>query len=783
MFDPFMNERKQGMKSMAINVVKRDGSIEPLQIDKIHRAVEWACDSLDVSLSDVEMEAHLMLFDGIHTSDIHKALTQAAATLISVEKPDYTFVAARLLLQQVYKEVTGGDINYPGIKPYIEKGVSLGRLTPELLDVGFDFEKLDAAIDQKRDFLFTYLGLQSLVDRYFVRDNQKAGSKNADIIELPQHMWMRIAMGLAIREDDQTARAIEFYNVLSQLEFVSSTPTLFNSGTLHSQLSSCYLNTVADSIDYEGKLTEANRYASIFGTIQECANLSKFAGGIGTDWTRVRGEGDPIVSTNGKSSGIVPYLKVYNDTAIAVNQGGKRNGAFAPYLETWHPDLYDFIELKKNSGDERRRTHDIYPAAWIPDLLMKRKDMPDAVWSFFSPNEYPELHELYGEAFEERYEQLEAEGKFRFQKPALEVWRKIVSSLFETGHPWITFKDECNRRNPQDHVGVIHNSNLCTEITLNTSDDETAVCNLGSVNLSRVSERDHLKRVVHTGMRMLDNVIDINFYPSERARNSNMRHRPVGMGVMGYTEYLVQNGIDWESEEHLEAADRLFEAWSYFAIEASMELAKERGAYETFKGSKWSKGILPIDTARDYTPSNERFDWGKLRTNVKKFGMRNSNVMALAPTATISNIAGTTPTIEAPFLRFYTKSNLSGSFLVVDPTLRYGKPELCKEMFEIDQLWVVRAAAVRQRWIDQSQSVNIFAKDGTTGRQLDEIYSTAWKLGLKTTYYLRSQPKGSVKEVAPTISETIMTKPSEAEPVGATCSLEAIMNGSCDSCQ
>jgi len=710
-----------------VNVIKRNGSREPLSIDKIHKVVDWACKDLDVSLSELETEAHLLFFDGIKTTDIHEALIKAASTLISTSKPDYTFVAARLLLMKLYKEVVG-DIHYPSLSDYIKQGVMERRLSKELLK--YDMQALDAYIRPDRDLQFTYLGLQTVADRYLIRSTYKNGEGYAPILELPQHFWMRVAMGLALNESDPEKAAIEFYNVLSEMEFVSSTPTLFNSGTNHSQLSSCYLNTVSDSID------------GIFGTIHECANLSKYAGGIGTDWTRVRPAGDVIVGTNGKSSGVVPYLKVFNDTAVAVNQGGKRNGAFSAYLEPWHPDLYDFVELKKNTGEERRRAHDIFPALWMPDLFFKRVQ-ENGVWSFFSSGEYPELHEFYGDEFERRYEELEREGKYRAQKPAVEVWKKILTSLFETGHPWITMKDECNRRNPQDHVGRIHSSNLCTEITLNTSDEETAVCNLGSVNLSRVSSSTDLRRVIRTAVRMLDNVIDINFYPSERSKNSNMRHRPIGLGVMGYTEWLVQTGIDWESEAHLKAADILFERISYYAIEASSDLAAERGAYETFDGSKWSKGILPIDTARSVPGEHlhEIMNWEFLRERVMKNGMRNSNTMAIAPTATIANISGTTPCIEPIFQRSYTKSNLSGSFLVVDPALKYGRHELCKEAFEIDTSWIIRAAAIRQKWLDQSQSVNIFVKNGIRGSELAAIYMQAWELGLKTTYYLRSQSK------------------------------------------
>lgn len=738
---------------MEMHVIKRNGSSEPLEVDKIHKVATWACEGLDVSQSELEMEAHLLFFDGIKTEDIHNALIKSASTLIDVKAPDYTFVAARLLLQRLYKDVSGST-EYSHLADYIARGVAEKRLNPALRD--FDLNLLNSAIDKSKDLQFTYLGLQTIADRYLVRS-----TGGGEIIELPQHFFMRVAMGLALNEGDRTGRAIEFYEVLSNMEFMSSTPTLFNAGTPHSQLSSCYLNTVEDSID------------GIYGTIHECANLSKYAGGIGTDWTRVRPAGDIIMGTNGKSSGVVPYLKVFNDTAVAVNQGGKRNGAFAAYLEPWHPDLYDFIDLKKNSGDERRRAHDIFPALWIPDLLFKRVEQ-NGVWSFFSSAKHPDLHELYGEAFEERYEALEAEGAFTEQKPAVEVWKRIINSLYETGHPWITMKDECNRRNPQDHVGVIHSSNLCTEITLNSSDTETAVCNLGSINLSRIKSDEHLKRVIGTAMRMLDNVVDINFYPTERARNSNMRHRPVGLGVMGYTEWLIKQSIDWESVDHLMAADELFEKISYCAIEASSDLALERGRYESYVGSKWDRGIFPIDTAK--AKGNRMGSaWNDLRVRVAKTGMRNSNLMAIAPTATISNIVGTTPCIEAIFQRQYTKSNLSGSFTVVDPCLKYGKSDLCKEAFDIDPMWVVKAAAVRQKWIDQAQSVNIFAKFGISGAELSEIYMAAWKLGLKTTYYLRSQ--------STTMDNNTPANEPTFEAPAKFCTLEDIQSGGCESCQ
>jgi ribonucleoside-diphosphate reductase alpha chain len=742
-----------------MQVTKRNGTTEALDISKIQKATEWACRGLDVSQSELELSANIQFFDGMKTSQIHSAVIGSAAGMISVECQDATFAAARLVLLGLYKEAWQ-SIEYPHLAVYIDAGIGSEKLNPALARL-FVLEDLNDAIRPERDELFNYIGIQTLADRYLIRNKARR------VIELPQHFFMRVAMGLALREADPTARAIEFYNVLSTFDFMSSTPTLFNAGTNHSQLASCFLNTVADTLDAEedeeGNF-KLNRFASIYGTITECGNLSKFAGGIGTDWNRVRGEGDWIAGTDGISSGIVPYLKVYNDTAVAVNQGGKRQGSFAPYLELWHPDAYDFMDLKKESGDERRRAHDIYPAWWGSDLFFKRVQ-ERGTWSFFSPKSYPELHELHGDAFEARYIELEAAGAFVRQVPVMDMWKRMLASLFETGHPWITFKDECNRRNPQQHVGVIHSSNLCTEITLNTSDDETAVCNIGSINgANHVKDgkldTEKLRKTARTAMRMLDNVIDINFYPSPRAKKSNLRHRPVGLGLMGYTEYLVQLGVDWESQGHLDAADELLEHMSFYAIEASCDLARERGAYETFPGSLWSKGILPMDTgAKDVRAElvtrEIALPWDELRQNVVTYGMRNSNTMAIAPTATISNIVGTTPTIEPIFQREYTKKNQSGNFVVVDPCLRYGRPELCKESFEINPFWMIDSGAVRQFWIDQSQSLNIFVPFGIKGKDLSEIYLRAWKRKLKTTYYLRGQ--SATKVETPAIKEQHQT--------------------------
>ncbi len=743
-----------------MKVLKRNGVFAPLNEGKIEKCIAWACNGLDVAPSTIFEPVRKALYEGISTKDIHRLAIGEAASQISVTNGDANYVAARLTLQEIYKQATN-SIYYTKLTSYIHQAHALGLLDDRMLDGRFNLDELNVEIQPERDHLFGYLGIQTIMDRYLLRE-----SPQGRIIEMPQHFWMRVAMGLAIEESEPTWWAMKFYGILSTLEFVSSTPTLFNSGTRHSQLSSCYGNTVADTISAEyGK----PQFASIFGTIEECANLSKYAGGIGTDWNRVRSEGDFIRGTSGISSGVVPYLKIYNDTAVAVNQGGKRKGSFAPYMEPWHPDFESFMDLKKNTGDERKRAHEIYPAGWVPDLFMERVQ-EKGMWSFFSPKQYPELHELFGQDFKDRYVELEEQGAFVRQMPAVELWRKWLTMLFETGHPWITFKDEMNRRNPQSHVGVIHNSNLCTEIALNNSDEETFVCNLGSINLSRVNPQkdyDRFKDVVATGMRMLDNVIDINFYPSERAKTSNMRHRPVGFGVMGYMEWLVAQGIDFESDAHIQAADELFEELSYQIILASCMLAADRGPYSSFVGSKWAQGCLPIDTARN---QRSRKNWTHVRNSIARYGMRNSNCMAIAPTATISNIAGTTPCTEAAVDLVYSKTNLSGDFLVVDPTLKYGRPDLAKTMFEIDPIWVVKAAAARQKWIDQSQSTNIFVKRGVKGKDLANIYMTAWEEGLKTTYYLRS-------ESASVATETV--KKGE-QPEVVMCSIE---NPECEACQ
>jgi ribonucleoside-diphosphate reductase alpha chain len=722
------------------------------------------------------------MYDGISAQDVSTALLIAARTLVE-EEPNYTYVTARLLLDQLRSEALRFlDVNADNhflatqsemtvvyaeaFKAFIRRGIELELVAPEL--AGFDLDELGAALRPERDLDFTYLGLQTLYDRYFIHSD---GVR----FELPQVFFMRVAMGLASHEDSPNARAIEFYDLLSSFDYMASTPTLFNAGTLRPQLSSCFLTTVPDDLD------------GIYSAIRDNALLSKWAGGLGNDWTPVRALGSYIKGTNGKSQGVVPFLKVVNDTAVAVNQGGKRKGAVCSYLETWHLDIEEFLELRKNTGDDRRRTHDMNTANWIPDLFMKRV-FEDAEWTLFSPNEVPDLHDLYGRAFEKRYqeyEELTRSGEMTLFKRvrAQDLWRKMLSMLFETGHPWITFKDSCNVRSPQQHVGVVHSSNLCTEITLNTSKEEVAVCNLGSVNLAAhivdgELDMKKLKKTVKTAVRMLDNVIDINYYSVPQARNSNMRHRPVGLGVMGFQDALYKQRIPYGSQAAVDFADRSMEAIGYFAIDASCKLAKERGSYPSFSGSLWSRGILPIDSLKllkqergdqyldvDYSTT---LDWEKLRAKIQINGMRNSNVMAIAPTATIANITGVSQSIEPTYQNLYVKSNLSGEFTVVNPfmvrdlkrldlwdkvmvnDLKYYDgslepiervPEELKHLyataFEVEPRWLVDAASRRQKWIDQAQSLNLYIA-GANGKKLDITYRMAWLRGLKTTYYLRA---------------------------------------------
>jgi len=812
----------------SIRVKHADGSEVPLDLGRLEFIVNEACEGLeDVSANAVLDEALKSLFDGVSEKEINTSLVIAARAMVEKEH-NYSLVTARLLLDKLRAEAlsflgvadsaTQHDmaVYYPKALPvYIEKGVELELLSPELRD--YDMAALGAAIKPERDHQFQYLGLQTLYDRYFIHSNEVR-------IELPQIFFMRVAMGLAMREENKTARAIEFYDLLSSFDYMSSTPTLFNAGTLRPQLSSCYLTTVPDDLH------------GIYGAIQDNAMLSKFAGGLGNDWTPVRGLGAYIKGTNGKSQGVVPFLKVVNDTAVAVNQGGKRKGAVCAYLETWHMDIEEFLELRKNTGDDRRRTHDMNTANWIPDLFMKRV-FEDGEWTLFSPNNVPDLHDLYGKAFEERFEQYEEmtrTGELKLYKrvKAADLWRKILSMLFETGHPWITFKDPCNLRSPQQHAGVVHSSNLCTEITLNTNKDEIAVCNLGSVNLAQhIIDGElnlaKLEKTIKTAVRMLDNVIDINYYSVPQAENSNLKHRPVGLGLMGFQDALYKQHIAYSSDAAVEFADRSMEAISYYAIKASSDLAVERGSYQSYEGSLWSRGILPIDSLKllveergsDYieVDQSQTLDWDGLREVVKQQGMRNSNVMAIAPTATIANITGVSQSIEPTYQNLYVKSNLSGEFTVVNPhlvkdlkarglwdavmvnDLKYYEgslqkidrvPDDLKAMyataFEVEPRWLVDSASRRQKWLDQAQSLNLYIA-GASGKKLDITYRMAWFRGLKTTYYLRALAASSTEKS--TVNQGSMNKVSasaaapsapQAAPVPQACSLD---DPDCEACQ
>ena len=746
-----------------------------LDLNDLKGLIESACSGLgaDIQAAPILAETMRNLYDGVPMDEVYKASILAARTLIEKD-PDYTYATARLLLHTIVKEVLDREVApadmaqaYADYFPqFIQRGVEAELLDERLQQ--FDLPRLGAALKAERDQQFDYLGLQTLYDRYFLHVKKSR-------IELPQAFFMRVAMGLSLNEIDREARAIEFYEVLSNFDFMSSTPTLFNSGTLRSQLSSCYLTTVPDNLD------------GIYESIKENALLSKFAGGLGNDWTRVRALGSHIKGTNGESQGVVPFLKVVNDTAVAVNQGGKRKGAVCTYLESWHLDIEEFLELRKNTGDDRRRTHDMNTANWIPDLFMRRV-MEKGTWTLFSPNNVPDLHDLFGADFEKAYVAYEEKAARGDLKPsrtvqASDLWRKMLTMLFETGHPWITFKDACNVRSPQQHAGVVHSSNLCTEITLNTSDTETAVCNLGSINLLQhlkdgAVDHDKLKKTITTAMRMLDNVIDINYYAVKKARDSNLRHRPVGLGLMGFQDALYALRTPYASQEAVEFADQSMEAICYYAYWASSELARERGKYNSYRGSLWDQGILPFDTldmlaeARGGYVEVDRsstLDWDALRKKIATDGMRNSNCVAIAPTATISNIIGVDASIEPCFGNLSVKSNLSGEFTVINGALvhdlkRLGLwddvmvmdlkhfdgslrpidrvPQDIKALyataFEVETTWLVEAAARRQKWIDQAQSLNIYMA-GASGKKLDDTYKLAWLRGLKTTYYLRTQ--------------------------------------------
>ena len=781
-----------------------------------------ACEGLSgTNPETIIQEANKNLYEGASEDEIKEAMILSARSLVEAE-PNYTYATSRILLDSLRTEAlsflslapnaTQKEMEnlYPkALDVFIKRAIELELVNPELGKM--DLKKLGNNLKPERDLMFSYLGLQTLYDRYFIHKDEVR-------FELPQIFFMRVAMGLAIEEENREERAIEFYNLLSSFDYMSSTPTLFNSGTIHSQLSSCYLTTVPD--DLKG----------IYDALGDNAMLSKWAGGLGNDWTPVRGMGAHIKGTNGKSQGVVPFLKVVNDTAVAVNQGGKRKGAVCSYLETWHLDIEEFVELRKNTGDDRRRTHDMNTANWIPDLFMQRV-MDGGKWTLFSPNETPDLHDLTGSAFKIRYEEYENDaktGKIQVSKEveAEDLWRKIISMLFETGHPWITFKDACNLRSPQQHVGVIHSSNLCTEITLNTSQDEIAVCNLGSINLpNHLNENgdlneEKIERTITTAIRMLDNVIDINYYAVPQAENSNFKHRPIGLGIMGFQDALYIKKTPYASEEAVSFADESMEMVSYYAIKSSSDLASERGAYSSYEGSLWSKGILPLDSiellkkerGENYleVDTASKLDWEGLRKTVKKQGMRNSNVMAIAPTATIANITGLTQSIEPTYSNLFVKSNLSGEFTIInmhlvealkeidmwDEVMVYDLknlngsleginrvPDDLKKLFatsfEVEPKWLIEAASRRQKWIDQSQSLNLYVSE-PNGKKLDVMYKMAWLRGLKTTYYLRSRSATTSEKSTITNLELNAVAANQGSEAPEACS---ILDPDCEACQ
>lgn len=796
-----------------------NGKKIPLDLQRLNQVIDEACQDLtEVNSEIILKETQRNLFDGVSTEDVNKAMIMSARVMIEKE-PNYTYVAARLLLNDLRREVLGylgitqeatqselAKLYTECLKRFVEQGIELDMLDPRLKT--FDLDELGKAIVSDRDLKFTYLGLQTLYDRYFLHHS---GIR----FELPQVFFMRVAMGLAIAEstEDKNRRAIEFYNMLSTFDYMSSTPTLFNAGTRRPQLSSCFLTTVPD--DLEG----------IYNALKDNALLSKFAGGLGNDWTPVRAMGAHIKGTNGKSLGPIPFMKVADSTAIAVNQGGKRKGAVCAYFEAWHMDILELLELRKNTGDDRRRTHDMNTAIWVPDLLLKRV-LENKDWTLFSPDDVPDLHEKYGLEFEKAFQEYEERAKHQEIRssslPAVTLWRKMLSMLFETGHPWITFKDACNLRSPQQHAGVIHSSNLCTEITLNTSHDEVAVCNLGSINLvNHINENgldiEKLQKTIKTAIRMLDNVIDINFYPVAQARRSNLRHRPIGLGLMGFQDALYKLRIPYASQEAVEFADFSMEVISYYAILASTELAEERGSYPSYEGSLWSQGVLPIDSIKllarargEYLQQDQtqRWDWNGLRTRVATVGMRNSNVMAIAPTATISNICGVSQSIEPTYQNLYVKSNLSGEFTIVNPylvqdlkavnlwddvmitDLKYYDGSVQKinripahlknlyaTAFELEPRWLVEAASRRQKWIDQSQSLNLYMAE-PSGKKLDVLYKMAWLLGLKTTYYLRSM--GATNAEKSTITDGALNAVTTSMATTKACSID---DPDCEACE
>jgi len=806
----------------AINVTHKDGAKRLLDFDRLRCVIVEACTGLTgVSAELLEKDTLASLYDGVPYAELVQAPVMAARMRLE-EEPNYTFAAARLLLDTVREQALGRPTTQAELaegwddyfKAYIQRGIEAGLLDRELAN--YDLTRVAKACQLERDNQFEFLGLQILADRYFLHVQGRR-------IELPQAFWMRVAMGLAVRETDREAVAISFYEQLSTFRFVSSTPTLFNSGCTSPQLSSCFLSTIQDDL------------GDIFKALRDDALLSKFSGGLGNDWTPVRALGAHIKGTNGKSQGVIPFMKVANDVAVAVNQGGKRKGAICAYLETWHLDIEEFLDLRKNTGDDRRRTHDMNTANWIPDLFMERVEA-DGDWTLFSPNDVPDLHDRFGNEFRKAYEAAEAavvSGKIKLHKKvkALALWRKMLGMLFETGHPWVTFKDPCNLRSPQQHAGVVHSSNLCTEITLNTSRDEIAVCNLGSVNLvAHVTAAgiDHqkLEETINVAMRMLDNVIEINLYTCPEARKSNLRHRPVGLGVMGHHDALCIRGLAFASDEAVAFADESMEAVSYYAILASSRLAKERGAYGSYQGSLWSKGILPIDSIKILADNrkpgqlnqdqNAKMDWAPVRAHIAAHGMRNSNTLAIAPTATISNIIGVSQCIEPVYQNLFVKSNMSGDFTVVnmylvDELKKRGlwDRQMCDDLkyydgsvqkiprvpdhlkalfataFEIEPKWLIEAAARRQKWIDQAQSLNLFMKE-PSGKKLHDMYFLAWKTGCKTTYYLRSQGATHVEKstgksgALNAVSSSGVTKVPAPTLTGKTCDRS---DPTCEACQ
>ncbi|MEI6222224.1 MAG: ribonucleoside-diphosphate reductase subunit alpha [bacterium] len=804
----------QKIESKQITVKKRDGSVTNFDTAKIELELKKVAEdfSTPIDFEGILRDCKSAVYDGITTKDISKAIIMALRSRIERD-PVYSSMASCFLFNDLYNDVLGTnefseDFKTVYQQKFAEKiqiGVASGRLDKRMLD--FDLHSLSLVLKPERDHLFTYLGAQTLYDRYFIRNLSQ------EILEVPQYFWMRVAMGLSLLEENKELKAKTFYETISSLHYVPSTPTLFHSGTTHPQMSSCYLTTVDDDLNH------------IFKAIGDNAQLAKWSGGLGNDWTNIRGTGAQIKSTNVGSQGVVPFLKIVDAATAAINRSGKRRGATCVYLETWHYDIEDFLELRKNTGDERRRTHDTNTANWIPDLFMKRV-LNNEGWTLFSPDEVPDLHHIYGKKFEQKYveyEQKVERGEINLFKKvrAVDLWRKMITMMFETGHPWITFKDPCNVRSPQDHVGVVHSSNLCTEITLNTSREETAVCNLGSINLSRhitdgKLDRDQLKATVTTAIQMLDNVIDLNFYPTEESRYSNMRHRPIGMGVMGLQDALYKMDLQFDSEEAVLFSDEALEFISYYAILGSSQLAKERGAYSSYQGSKWSKNIFPIDTLKmleeergmtTTVDSTSRLDWSYVREQVRQFGMRNSNCMAIAPTATISNIAGCLPTVEPIYKNLYVKSNVSGEFTVVNQYLIEDLKKLglwskdileklkyydgsiqnikeipdtvrgkYKEAFEIDTYWVIRHGAYRGKWIDQSQSINIFSST-QSGKAISEIYINAWKMGLKTTYYLRTLGASSIEK-----STLDINKKYDAVTPSSTGAVEDLVSASVKAC-